>query len=36
MVSKDEMEEILDGTGWYIRKYIDSDTSSYIAIIEKK
>jgi len=35
MVSKDEMEEILDGTGWYIRKYIDSDTSSYIAIIEK-
>jgi SAM-dependent methyltransferase len=35
MVSKPEMEDILDGTGWRIRKFIDSDTSSYIAITEK-
>jgi ubiquinone/menaquinone biosynthesis C-methylase UbiE len=35
LVSKKEMEKILEGTGWRIRKYINSDKSSYIAIIEK-
>jgi len=36
MVSKDEMENILDGTGWKVAKYIDSEGPAYIAIIEKK
>jgi SAM-dependent methyltransferase len=35
MVSKDEMENILDGTDWEINKFIDSDGSTYIAIIDK-
>lgn len=34
-VSKDEMEEILDGTGWVIGEFIDSENSQYIAIIKK-
>ncbi|MBN1161957.1 MAG: class I SAM-dependent methyltransferase [Dehalococcoidales bacterium] len=36
MVSKDEMEDILDSTDWYVKKYIDSPGSIYIAVIEKK
>jgi hypothetical protein len=36
MVSKQEMAGILDGTDWKVRKYIDSERSVYIAIIEKK
>jgi len=35
IVSKKEMEEILKGTGWKIREFIDSEDSLYIAIIEK-
>ena len=35
MVSKDEMEEILQDTGWKVKKYIDSEMSYYIALIEK-
>jgi len=35
LVSKEEMEKILDGTGWKIREYIDSNNSKSIAIIEK-
>jgi ubiquinone/menaquinone biosynthesis C-methylase UbiE len=34
-VSKKEMKEILKGTGWKIKETIDSDTSLYIAVIEK-
>ena len=34
-VSKDEMQTIFDGTGWRIRRLIDTDDSVYIAIIEK-
>ena len=34
-VSKDDMQTILDGTGWRIRRFIDTDNSVYIAIIEK-
>jgi hypothetical protein len=30
------MEEILKGTGWKIREFIDSGDSGYIAVIEKK
>jgi len=36
IVSKDEMENILDGTGWKVTKYIDQDDSHYAAIIEKE
>lgn len=37
MVSKKEMEEIVSGTGWKVRRYFDSDGSrpTYIAIIER-
>ncbi len=36
MVSKKEMEEILKGKGWKIKKFIDSDNAEYMAIIEKR
>ena len=35
MVSKEEMKQLLKGTGWRIGKFIDSDSSQYVAIIEK-
>ena len=35
MVSKEEMKTILEGTGWRIKQFIDSEESNYIAIIEK-
>ncbi|MGD8565839.1 MAG: methyltransferase domain-containing protein [Candidatus Bathyarchaeota archaeon] len=40
MVSKKEMEQILDGTGWQIKEFLDSDDTSnqnfgYMAIIQK-
>lgn len=35
-VSKSEMEEILKNTGWKVKKYFDSERSSFIAIIEKE
>ena len=35
IVSKKEMEEILKGTGWKVKEFIDSEGSQYIAIIEK-
>lgn len=34
-VSKDEMKDILSGTGWRVREFIESGSVSYIAIIEK-
>lgn len=34
-VSKKEMKTLLKGTGWKIRKFIDSGNTSYFAIIEK-
>ena len=36
LVSKDEMQNILKGTGWKIRKFVDSEKFMYIAIIEKE
>jgi len=33
--SKKEMEQILIGTGWAIKEFIDSKSPAYIAIIEK-
>ena len=35
-VSRDEMETILGGTGWRVRRFIDSDRASYVAIIDKE
>ena len=35
MVSKGEMKELLRGTGWKVKEFIDSEGSAYIAIIEK-
>lgn len=35
MVSKEELNDILEGTGWKIKEFVDSDNSSYIAIMEK-
>jgi SAM-dependent methyltransferase len=36
MVSQEEMEQILDGTGWRVKRFIDSKWSGYVAIIEKE
>jgi ubiquinone/menaquinone biosynthesis C-methylase UbiE len=36
LVSKKEMKDILNGTGWKIDKFIDSPGSAYIAIIRKE
>lgn len=35
IVSKEKMEKILKGTGWKVKKFLDSDNSVYIAIIKK-
>jgi hypothetical protein len=36
IVSKNEMEDIVQGTGWRVSQYLDGDTAAlYIAIIEK-
>jgi SAM-dependent methyltransferase len=34
MVSRDELEELLDGTGWHLARTLDSD-DLYVAVIEK-
>ncbi len=36
MVSKGEMIGVLNGTGWNVKDFIDSDNSQYIALIEKQ
>jgi SAM-dependent methyltransferase len=35
MVSKEEMREILKGTGWKTRQFINSENSRYVAIIQR-
>jgi len=36
LVSKEEMKQILEGTGWKVKQFIESEnTPNYIAIIEK-
>ena len=35
-LSKAEMEEILLGTGWKVRRFIDSEGAAYIAVLEKE
>jgi SAM-dependent methyltransferase len=36
MVSRDEMRQILQGTGWRVDHFIDSDGSTYFAVIVKE
>ena len=36
LVSREEMKEILEGTGWKVKQFLDSGNSKYIAIIEKE
>ncbi len=36
LVSKDEMKEIMRGTGWQVKRFFDSEQSWYAAIIEKE
>lgn len=35
LVSQDEMEEVLSGTGWHVARFLESGGSAYIAVIEK-
>jgi SAM-dependent methyltransferase len=35
MVSKAEMEDILQDTGWQVQAYLDSEDSQYVAVIRK-
>jgi hypothetical protein len=35
LVSKKEMREILDGTGWSVRQFISSKSTPYLAVIER-
>ncbi|OLE86276.1 MAG: hypothetical protein AUF79_15645 [Crenarchaeota archaeon 13_1_20CM_2_51_8] len=36
IVSKKEMKRILEGTGWRVKRFVDSQGSVYIGIIEKR
>ena len=36
MVSKDEMQDIMEGTGWSVKKYFEEQDLFYTAIIGKK
>jgi len=36
MVSRDEMKDILEETGWHVKQFIDSPGSTYMAVIEKE
>lgn len=36
IISKEEMLNILDGTDWKVNKFIESDSSMHIAIIDKR
>jgi SAM-dependent methyltransferase len=36
IVSREEMKEILKETGWQVKKFIDSSSSPYVAIVQKR
>jgi SAM-dependent methyltransferase len=36
LVSKDEMRQILAGTGWEVKYFIDTQAGRYVAVIEKQ
>ena len=35
-LSRPELEELLDGTGWKLTRMIEDDTPVYVAVIEKE
>jgi cyclopropane fatty-acyl-phospholipid synthase-like methyltransferase len=35
LVSKDEMQQVLEGTGWKVSHFLDSEGPSYVAVIGK-
>jgi hypothetical protein len=35
LVSKEEMREILNDSGWRIKEFLDFESPAYIAVIEK-
>ena len=35
MLAKKEMEQLLDGNGWRVARFIDEDRGAYVAVIEK-
>lgn len=35
MLSKDEMDDLLEGSGWRVLRFIDEDKAAYTAVIEK-
>jgi hypothetical protein len=35
IVSQNEMKEMIQGTGWVIRQFINSEGPQYIAVIKK-
>jgi hypothetical protein len=35
LVSKEEVEQLLRGTGWAVSEFVDSGDSGYVAIIKK-
>jgi len=35
LVSRKEMREIVNGTGWRIRRFLSSKSTPYIALIER-
>ena len=36
LVSKDEMKDLLRGTGWFVQRFLDSNGPGYIAVIRKE
>lgn len=36
LLSRDELQELLQGTGWRIERFIDSDGPTYIAVLSKE
>ena len=36
IVSKEEMKEILDGTGWNVKGFLDGENSLYVTLMEKR
>ena len=35
LVSKQELEQIVQGTGWAVQQYIDTGAAGYFLILEK-
>jgi len=36
LVSKEELQEIMDGTGWKVQGYLDGGNSIYVALMDKR